>query len=149
MLDIIYDMPEDGIEKLKRAVKIRDHMSGAFFWANCHADCVALAGRLSSDGVDKNRIAKILYGFTECGRKTHNETIRKASIKYLESYNYKVGDIFRVNENHDSCMGTIKKGEAVIVVEKKDNENLDLCQYFGQKKLKDYATLFNSSSSFC
>ena len=26
---------------------------------------------------------------------------------------------------------------------------LDLCQYFGQKKLKDYATLFSSSSSFC
>ena len=28
-------------------------------------------------------------------------------------------------------------------------EQLDLCQYFGQKKLKDYATLFSSSSSFC
>jgi retron-type reverse transcriptase len=26
---------------------------------------------------------------------------------------------------------------------------MDLCQYFGQKKLKDYATLFSSSSSFC
>ena len=26
---------------------------------------------------------------------------------------------------------------------------VDLCQYFGQKKLKDYATLFSSSSSFC
>ena len=28
-------------------------------------------------------------------------------------------------------------------------KELDLCQYFGQKKLKDYATLFSSSSSFC
>ena len=27
--------------------------------------------------------------------------------------------------------------------------DLDLCQYFGQKKLKAYAAFFNSSSSFC
>ncbi len=26
---------------------------------------------------------------------------------------------------------------------------LDLCQYFGQKKLKGYAAFFSSSSSFC
>ena len=26
---------------------------------------------------------------------------------------------------------------------------LDLCQYFGHKKLKVYADIFNSSSSFC
>lgn len=28
-------------------------------------------------------------------------------------------------------------------------EKLDLCQYFGQKKSKDYAAFFSSSSSFC
>ena len=27
--------------------------------------------------------------------------------------------------------------------------SLDLCQYFGQKKSKDYAAFFSSSSSFC
>ncbi|WP_373264177.1 NAD(P)H-dependent oxidoreductase [Hungatella hathewayi] len=27
--------------------------------------------------------------------------------------------------------------------------HLDLCQYFGQKKSKDYTTFFSSSSSFC
>lgn len=26
---------------------------------------------------------------------------------------------------------------------------VDLCQYFGQKKLKDYADFFSSSSSLC
>ena len=26
---------------------------------------------------------------------------------------------------------------------------IDLCQYFGQKKLKDYAAFLSSSSSFC
>ena len=30
-----------------------------------------------------------------------------------------------------------------------DCEEVDLCQYFGQKKLKDYATFLSSSSSFC
>ncbi len=32
-----------------------------------------------------------------------------------------------------------------------DEENIimDLCQYFGQKKSKDYAAFFSSSSSFC
>ena len=29
------------------------------------------------------------------------------------------------------------------------NKGMDLCQYFGQKKLKVYAAFFNSSSSFC
>ena len=27
--------------------------------------------------------------------------------------------------------------------------SVDLCQYFGQKKLKDYADFFSSSSSLC
>ena len=30
-----------------------------------------------------------------------------------------------------------------------EREGLDLCQYFGQKKSKDYAAFFSSSSSFC
>ncbi len=29
------------------------------------------------------------------------------------------------------------------------NYDMDLCQYFGQKKLKDHVTFFRSSSSFC
>ena len=29
------------------------------------------------------------------------------------------------------------------------SSNMDLCQYFGQKKLKDYADFFSSSSSLC
>lgn len=30
-----------------------------------------------------------------------------------------------------------------------DPGNVDLCQYFGQKKSKDYAAFLSSSSSFC
>ena len=36
-----------------------------------------------------------------------------------------------------------------LVDVKNGNGNLDLCQYFGHKKLKGYADFFNSSSSFC
>ena len=32
---------------------------------------------------------------------------------------------------------------------KAENLEMDLCQYFGHKKLKVYADFFNSSSSFC
>lgn len=53
-----------------------------------------------------------------------------------------------------------KEGEGCIIVvtagdKKVDNGKfkrqfaMDLCQYFGQKKLKDYAAFFSSSSSFC
>ena len=30
-----------------------------------------------------------------------------------------------------------------------DGLDMDLCQYFGQKKSKDYAAFLSSSSSFC
>ena len=30
-----------------------------------------------------------------------------------------------------------------------EQKRVDLCQYFRQKKLKDYTTFFSSSSSFC
>ena len=36
-----------------------------------------------------------------------------------------------------------------LMVQPDDILIMDLCQYFGQKKLKDYATFFSSSSSFC
>ena len=34
-------------------------------------------------------------------------------------------------------------------INKPEKQKLDLCQYFGQKKLKDYAAFLSSSSSFC
>ncbi|MEY8392679.1 MobA/MobL family protein [Lachnospiraceae bacterium 45-W7] len=57
---------------------------------------------------------------------------------------------------------TVRRGPAVCQMEKKEIQtnignlnrdiktaNLDLCQYFGHKKLKVYADFLNSSSSFC
>ena len=40
--------------------------------------------------------------------------------------------------------GGIAAGLALVVL-----AIVDLCQYFGHKKLKGYADFFNSSSSFC
>ena len=39
--------------------------------------------------------------------------------------------------------------EAIFYSGMKVKDILDLCQYFGHKKLKGYADFFNSSSSFC
>lgn len=59
MLDINFKTPEDGIEKLKRAVGIRNQMGGDLYWYVCEEDCLKLADRLTAAGVDKNTIASI------------------------------------------------------------------------------------------
>ncbi len=43
----------------------------------------------------------------------------------------------------------LRTGYDVSLAEDLTQDILDLCQYFGQKKLKAYAAFFNSSSSFC
>lgn len=60
---------------------------------------------------------------------------------------------------HPNCRGTTcphyedMKGERIARNADGDvyyvPENMDLCQYFGQKKLKDYTAFFSCSSSFC
>ena len=40
-------------------------------------------------------------------------------------------------------------GLEIHCLEKEDKRAVDLRQYFGQKKLKDYADFFSSSSSLC
>ena len=45
--------------------------------------------------------------------------------------------------------GITKKAMNVPAYKCPSCNKVDLCQYFGQKKLKAYAAFFNSSSSFC
>lgn len=59
MLDIDYNTPEEGLEKLKKAVEIRNQMGGAMYWSICEDDCLRLADKLSAAGVDKDMIASI------------------------------------------------------------------------------------------
>ncbi len=50
-----------------------------------------------------------------------------------------------VNANSDLAPGIVDVDRQTII----DHSEVDLCQYFGHKKLKVYADFFNSSSSFC
>lgn len=59
MLDIDFKTPEEGIQKLKSAVNIRNQMGGAMYWQICEDDCLKLADKLSVSGVDKKLIASI------------------------------------------------------------------------------------------
>ena len=43
----------------------------------------------------------------------------------------------------------IPYGKLTIIQGDPGDGKMDLCQYFGQKKLKDYAAFLSSSSSFC
>ena len=43
----------------------------------------------------------------------------------------------------------MKREDIATLFEDATDEQLDLCQYFGQKKLKYYADFFSSSSSLC
>jgi len=60
VLDIIFSTPEEGIEKLKSAVQIRDTMGGAMYWNICNDDCLMLAHNLVSVGADEQQIFSIL-----------------------------------------------------------------------------------------
>lgn len=59
MLDIDFNTPEEGITKLKKAVETRNQMGGALYFNVCEEDCLRLADKLTTAGVDKQTIAKI------------------------------------------------------------------------------------------
>lgn len=59
MLDTTFTTPEEGIEKLKKAVNIRNQMGSALYFNICEDECLKLADKLSAAGVDKNLIASI------------------------------------------------------------------------------------------
>jgi|AGTN01.1.fsa_nt_gi hypothetical protein len=59
MLDIDFQTTDEGIEKLKKAVSIRNQMGGALYFNICEEDCLRLADALTAKGVDKDLIAGI------------------------------------------------------------------------------------------
>ena len=70
------------------------------------------------------------------------------------------GRVLRKGETQRSCDGkyvytyTDPEGKrrsiySKDIMELREREEMDLCQYFGQKKSKDYAAFLSSSSSFC
>ena len=63
-----------------------------------------------------------------------------AVVTLVHSANYGTATTLVLDDNTNNDAGA--GNEAV-------NNYVDLCQYFGQKKSKDYASFFSSSSSFC
>ena len=59
MLDIDFTSPDEGINKLKSAVAVRNQMGGAMYWNICEDDCLCLAHKLVVAGVDKDTISEI------------------------------------------------------------------------------------------
>lgn len=60
MLDKNFETKEEGLEKLKNAVNVRNQMGGALYWNICNDDCIDIANKLIELGVERSKIATIL-----------------------------------------------------------------------------------------
>lgn len=60
MLDINFTSTEEGMEKLRKYVSIRNVMGGALYWNIVNDDCLRLADALYPAGADRNEIESIL-----------------------------------------------------------------------------------------
>jgi hypothetical protein len=61
-----FESIEQGIEKLKEAVSIRDQMGGAMYYNILNDDCCEMAITLASMGANREELSKIL------GKGTHH-----------------------------------------------------------------------------
>jgi len=55
-----FESIEQGIEKLKEAVSIRDQMGGAMYYNILNGDCCEMASKLASMGAVREELSKIL-----------------------------------------------------------------------------------------
>ena len=60
MIDKSFETIEQGLEKLKDGVEIRNKMGGAMFWNIVNEDCIEMADKLFSMGVEKAELNSIL-----------------------------------------------------------------------------------------
>ena len=90
-------------------------------------------------------------------KKTCKTIIRRCSILMeLDENNPQHLTHAQIAKSYGVCKATISNvvsaytsGGIGAVTKINRNPNLDLCQYFGQKKLKYYVGFLSSSSSFC
>ena len=59
MLDTNFNTIEEGLEKLKQSVNIRNKMGGALYWNILNDDCLEIADKLRNMGVEANVIKNI------------------------------------------------------------------------------------------
>lgn len=76
------------------------------------------------------------------------ELLRIAPVKLQFKSNANRADISKFLE-HTAEELRQEENPACVEMDKDYIQHMDLCQYFGHKKLKVYADFFNSSSSFC
>jgi hypothetical protein len=62
MFDNKFETKEEGIEKLKETVSIRNKMGGALYWNIVNGDCMKIADELYNMGVPSEEIREILNG---------------------------------------------------------------------------------------
>ena len=86
--------------------------------------CKGLNILIGENGMGKTHIMKVAYAACQAS-------------KHDVSFSQKM----------DSCRG--KREERKEDGRQYRYEDMDLCQYFGQKKSKDHAAFLSSSSSFC
>lgn len=60
MLDTTFETKEQGLEKLKETVSIRNQMGGALYWNIVNDDCLEIADKLFDMGVTSSEIKEIL-----------------------------------------------------------------------------------------
>ena len=57
-----FSTKEEGLEKLKRAVRLRNSMGGALYWNIMNDDCLRMANQLWTMGVPRDDLVDILNG---------------------------------------------------------------------------------------
>jgi hypothetical protein len=59
MIDKSFETKEQGLEKLKKGIEIRNKMGGALYWNIVNDDCIEMAYKLFDMGVEKSEINAI------------------------------------------------------------------------------------------
>ena len=62
MFDDNFETKEQGIEKLKEVVSIRNRMGGYLYWNIVNDDCMKIADKLYGMGASSEEIREILNG---------------------------------------------------------------------------------------
>lgn len=57
-----FSTAEEGLEKLKGVVSLRNQMGGALYWNIMNDDCLAMAAKLMEMGVEQDELVKIING---------------------------------------------------------------------------------------
>ncbi len=73
----------------------------------------------------------------------------KENQKELDELIQEVMDQMREGRYEKKIVTRYRSSFQLLMTVTHDIGDVDLCQYFGQKKSKDYAAFLSSSSSFC